>query len=115
MKPKAYLFLGKTEVMDFRPMIKEVMDKHKDTCKWWIQFQTEPNLIMEGAIGITEFAADIKKVFLIQGIILGKVKKAQKLVDDLSPEFYWSIVYHLRICESSGSSGHGLQNGSIFY
>jgi fatty-acyl-CoA synthase len=85
MKPKAYVFLGKTPVTDFRPMVEELMKKHSATCKYWIQFQKEPDLIIKGAIGITDFAKDIKKVYLINGMILGKVKKARKLVQKRDP------------------------------
>jgi fatty-acyl-CoA synthase len=80
-RPVAYFFLGKTPLVDFRPMVEEIMKKHKDVCKHWIQFQKEDDLIIDGAVGITKWAADIKKTFIIQGLILGKVKKAQKQVD----------------------------------
>jgi fatty-acyl-CoA synthase len=80
-KPVAYFFLGKTPLVDFRPMVAEIMAKHKDVCKHWIQFQKEEDLVMDGAVGITKWAADIKKIFVIQGLILGRVKKAQKQVD----------------------------------
>ena len=62
MKPKAYFFLGKTPVADFRPLIREVMA----ACPFvrhWVQFQKEADLIMEGAVGIAEFVKDIKKVY----------------------------------------------------
>ena len=80
-KPVAYFFLGKTPLIDFRPMVAEIMKKYKDVCKHWIQFQKEEDLIIDGAVGITKWAADIKKTFIIQGLILGKVKKVQKQVD----------------------------------
>ncbi len=83
MKPKAYFFLGKTPVADFRPMIKEVMDK-SPFIKHWVQFQKEEDLIMEGAIGITKFARDIKKIF-IKSLFTGSVKKARKLVEKRNP------------------------------
>ena len=54
MKPKAYFFLGKTPVADFRPLIREVMA----ACPYirhWVQFQKEADLIMEGAVGIADF------------------------------------------------------------
>ncbi len=38
MKPKAYFFLGKTPVADFRPIIAEVM-KTSPYIKHWVQFQ----------------------------------------------------------------------------
>jgi acyl-CoA synthetase (AMP-forming)/AMP-acid ligase II len=79
MKPKAYFFLGKTPVADFRPLIKEVMA----ACPYirhWVQFQKEADLIMEGAVGVAEFTKDIKKVFILS-LITGKVKKARALVN----------------------------------
>lgn len=78
MKPKAYFFLGKTPVADFRPLVQEVMA----ACPYirhWVQFQKEADLIMEGAVGIADFAKDIKKVYLLS-LILGRVKKARRLV-----------------------------------
>ncbi|MHA1997632.1 MAG: class I adenylate-forming enzyme family protein, partial [Promethearchaeota archaeon] len=84
VKPKAYLFPGKTSVIDFRPMVKGVMAEHGDTCKIWVQFQKEEDLIMDGAIGITEFAKDIKSVY-IKALLTGKVKKAQKKVNKDDP------------------------------
>jgi fatty-acyl-CoA synthase len=79
MKPKAYFFLGKTPLADFRPMIAEVM-KNSPYVKHWVQFQKEQDMIMEGAVGITDFVKDIKKVY-IKSLIFGTVKKARKLVD----------------------------------
>ena len=84
-KPVAYFFLGKTPLVDFRPMVEEVMKKHKNVCKHWVQFQKEEDLIISGAVGVATWAADIKKTFIIQGLILGKVKKAQKRVDKRDP------------------------------
>ncbi|MHA2247760.1 MAG: class I adenylate-forming enzyme family protein [Candidatus Hodarchaeales archaeon] len=83
-KPKAYFFLGKTAIADFRPMIAEVMKKHNNTCNHWIQFQKEEDLIMEEAIGITEFTKGIKDIY-IEALTTGKVKKAQKQVDKRDP------------------------------
>ena len=78
MKPKAYFFLGKTPVADFRPIIREVMAACPDI-RHWVQFQKEPDLIMEGAVGIAAFAKDIKKVYLIN-LLTGRVKKARARV-----------------------------------
>jgi acyl-CoA synthetase (AMP-forming)/AMP-acid ligase II len=78
IKPVAYLFLGKTPLADFRPIIKEVM-AGSPFIKHWIQFQKEADLIMEGAVGISEFAKDIKKQF-IKNIFTGKVRKARAVV-----------------------------------
>jgi len=85
IKPKIFFFLGKTPVADFREIVKPVMEKHKKMVKYWVQFQKEADMIMDGAIGITEFAADIKKVYLIKGILGGAVKKAQKKVHKRDP------------------------------
>jgi len=86
-KPKAYFFLGKTPLADFRPMISDVMKK-TTSIKHWIQFQKdsygEEKFIIDGAIGITDFAKDIKKIF-IKNLFTGAVKKARKLVDKRDP------------------------------
>jgi len=78
MKPKAYFFLGKTPVADFRPLIREVMAECPFV-RHWVQFQKEADLIMEGAVGITEFVKDIKKVFLLS-LLTGRVRKAHRQV-----------------------------------
>lgn len=83
MKPKAYFFLGNTPVADFRPMIKEVM-AGSPYIKHWVQFQKEEDQIIEGAVGITQFAKDIKKLFL-KSVFTGAVKKARKLVTRRDP------------------------------
>ena len=79
MKPKAYFFLGKTPLMDFRPIIKEVM-QGSPSVKHWVQFQKEEDLIIAGAVGVTEFVSDIKKVF-IKNLFTSAVKKAHRQVD----------------------------------
>ncbi|MBN1533255.1 MAG: acyl--CoA ligase [Spirochaetes bacterium] len=79
MKPKAYFFLGKTPVMDFRPMIQEVMNA-SPYVKHWVQFQKERDEIMKGAVGILDFVKDIKSVF-IKSLITGAVKRARRRVD----------------------------------
>lgn len=78
MQPKAYFFLGKTPVADFRPMIKEVMAS-SPSIEHWVQFQKEEDLIMEGAVGVTRFTSDIKRVF-ITSLLTGAVKRARKKV-----------------------------------
>jgi fatty-acyl-CoA synthase len=80
-----FLFLGKTPVADFREIVKPVMAAHKDTVKYWIQFQKEEDMIMDGAIGITEFASDIKKTYIFKGLIGGSVRRAQRQVDKRDP------------------------------
>ncbi len=85
-KPKAYFFLGKTPVNDFRPMVEEIKKKHGGTCTHWIQFQSsKEDGIIEGAQFVKDWAADIKKIFLVQGLLLGKVKAAQKLIGKRDP------------------------------
>nr|MDO8115825.1 class I adenylate-forming enzyme family protein [Candidatus Sigynarchaeota archaeon] len=83
-RPKAYFFLGKTPVNDFRPMVQEIMKKYGDTCKQWVQFQKEEDLIIPGAVGITEWAASIKGIF-IKAMLTGAVKKATKKVGKRDP------------------------------
>ncbi|PKL15746.1 MAG: long-chain fatty acid--CoA ligase [Spirochaetae bacterium HGW-Spirochaetae-5] len=83
IKPKGYFFLGKTPLADFRPIITEVMKSVKGV-DLWVQFQKEPEFIMEGATGISEFAKDIKKIF-IKSLFTGAVKKARKLVEKRDP------------------------------
>ncbi|MFX1540953.1 MAG: class I adenylate-forming enzyme family protein, partial [Promethearchaeota archaeon] len=82
--PKAYFFLGKTERIDFRPMIAEVMKKHKKSTKFWVQFQPEEDLIMDGAVGISEFTKDITEVFM-KSFSTGVVEKAQDAVEKQDP------------------------------
>ncbi len=83
-KPAAYFFLGETPVTDFRPMVKEIMEKHGDTCKHWIQFQKDPDGILPGAVGVAEWAATIKGTF-IKSLFTGSVRKAQKAVGKRDP------------------------------
>lgn len=84
IKPKAYFFLGNTPVNDFRPMVKEVMEHAKSYCKIWVQFQKEKDQIIDGAIGITDFVADIKKVFILS-LLTGRLRRARKQVDKRDP------------------------------
>ena len=78
IKPKAYFFLGKTPVADFRPIIREVMAACP-SIRHWVQFQKEADLIMDGAVGVADFVKDIKKVFLLS-LFTGKVRKARRQV-----------------------------------
>lgn len=79
IKPKAYFFLGKTPVADFRPMVKEVMAS-SPYVRHWIQFQKEADLVLDGAVGIADFTRDIKKVF-IKSILTRSVKRARGKVN----------------------------------
>ena len=100
MKPKAFFCLGNTPVTDFRPIITEMIKKHGKenggSCENFIQFQKEKDQIVKGAVGITEFAKDIKKIF-IKALITGKVKKAQKNVTKRDP---------ILIIFTTGSTGY---------
>ncbi|KAH3758167.1 long-chain fatty acid--CoA ligase [Pelomyxa schiedti] len=64
LAPKAFFFLGKTEVFDFRPTICELIDKFSTTCTCWVQFQKEPELVINHpkncVKSATQWAADIK-------------------------------------------------------
>ncbi|MCF2140316.1 MAG: acyl--CoA ligase [Candidatus Lokiarchaeota archaeon] len=101
IQPKAYFTLGKTEVVDFRPIITHIQEKfgskNGGTCKYFIQFQKETDLIVPGAIGITEFAKGIKKNYIFNGIIKGTVRKAQKKVGKRDP---------ILIIFTTGSTGY---------
>lgn len=83
IRPKAYFFLGKTPVADFRPMITEVMST-APFVEHWVQFQREEDQIIPGAIGITRFAADIKKQFILS-LLTGSVRKAHRAVTTRDP------------------------------
>ncbi|MHA1585267.1 MAG: class I adenylate-forming enzyme family protein [Promethearchaeota archaeon] len=89
MRPKMYLSLGKTEVADFRPilqtMIKKYSTKVGGPCEYFVQFQTESEFLVEGAIGIAEFAKDIKRTYIVKGVLGGSVKRAQKKVGNRDP------------------------------
>ncbi|MCF8054236.1 MAG: acyl--CoA ligase [Deltaproteobacteria bacterium] len=84
IKPKAYFFLGNTPVNDFRPMVKEVMEHAQLYCKIWVQFQKEKDQIIDGAVGIVDFASDIKKTF-IMALLTGKLRRARKKVAKRDP------------------------------
>lgn len=100
MKPKAFFCLGNTAVTDFRPIISDMIQKHGKSnggsCEHFIQFQKEPDQIVEGAVGIVEFASDIKKAYLLS-LVTGKVKKAQKKVGKRDP---------ILIIFTTGSTGY---------
>jgi acyl-CoA synthetase (AMP-forming)/AMP-acid ligase II len=82
-RPRAYFFLGKTPVADFRPMVKEVMEA-APYCRYWIQFQPEPEGIIEGAQYIKDFASDIKWKFIFSKVT-GSVKRAARQVHKKDP------------------------------
>ncbi|QEE18053.1 class I adenylate-forming enzyme family protein [Promethearchaeum syntrophicum] len=59
ISPKAYFTVGKTEIADFRPnieaLIKKYSKKNGGPCEIFIQFQREPDLIVDNAIGFGDF------------------------------------------------------------
>jgi len=75
IKPRMFFFLGSTPVVDFRPMVKNLManykmekgkeDDEKRCITHWVQFQKEKDQIIDGAIGILDFTADVKKLFIM--------------------------------------------------
>ncbi len=79
IRPKAYFFLGLTPALDFRPMVKELMLEAQSYCKIWVQFQKEADQIVAGAVSISEFARDIKRIYLTS-LLTGRLKRARKLV-----------------------------------
>ena len=85
MKPKAWLFLGKTPVADFRPLVAEVL-AGSPFIKHRIQFQKEddPALIVAGATWVKDWVKDIKWVF-IKSKLTGSVKRARSRVDIKDP------------------------------
>ncbi len=83
IRPRAYFFLGKTEVNDFRQMVAEIMDNHP-YIKDWVQFDVFPHLIMQGATSIREFASGVKKAY-IQSLLTGNVRDAMEKVDRRDP------------------------------
>jgi fatty-acyl-CoA synthase len=83
IRPKVYFFLGKTPVADFRPMVQEVMA----ACPFvelWVQFQKEPELVVEGAVGVTAFTLDIKRTYLLAALT-GNVARARRRVGRRDP------------------------------
>lgn len=100
MRPKIYFSLGKTEVADFRPILTKMIKRHGTQnggpCMHFVQFQKEADQIVEGAIGIVEFASDVKKIF-IKSLLTGKVKKAQRQVRARDP---------ILIIFTTGSTGY---------
>ncbi len=100
MQPKAFFCLGNTPVTDFRPIITGMIAKHGKinggACEHFIQFQKEADQIVDGAVGVVDFAGDIKKIF-IMNMITGKLKKAQKQVGKRDP---------ILIIFTTGSTGY---------
>lgn len=89
MQPKVYFTLGKTEVADFRPILEAMIKNHSvkngGCCEHFVQFQKEDDLVVDGAIGLSAFVKGIKWNYILNGILLGKVKKAEKKVTKRDP------------------------------
>ncbi|MBD3186251.1 AMP-binding protein [Candidatus Bathyarchaeota archaeon] len=83
MKPKAYFFLGPTEAGDFSKIAAAMMENHSGYCKHWIQFTGDKAI--PGAELVTDFASDIKRIYIIRGLILRSVNRAQKKVQNRDP------------------------------
>lgn len=83
INPKAYFFLGKTPVVDFRPMVREVM-ANVSSIQHWIQVQKEKELLLPGVTGILDFAADLKKRFLFN-LFSRQVTSARQMVKRRDP------------------------------
>jgi acyl-CoA synthetase (AMP-forming)/AMP-acid ligase II len=83
IRPKAYFFLGDTPRVDFRPIVRKVMEK-VPSCMYWIQFQKEPEGILEGAQYVKDFAKNIKWKYLFSKIT-GSVKRANRRVGKRDP------------------------------
>ena len=77
MQPKAWFFLGKTPVADFRPLVSEVL-AGTPTLEVKVQFQKEddPSLIVPGATWVKDWVKGIKWTF-IKSKILGSVARAR--------------------------------------
>jgi acyl-CoA synthetase (AMP-forming)/AMP-acid ligase II len=86
IKPKAFFFLGKTPINDFRETVAEIMEDEpvSESCKYWIQFDFLPHLIMKGAVSIREFAQEIQPAY-IASLFSGNVKNAMAQVHKRDP------------------------------
>jgi acyl-CoA synthetase (AMP-forming)/AMP-acid ligase II len=83
IEPAAYFFVGQTPVADFRPLVTEVMAS-SPYVRRWVQFQKEPELVVKGATGITAFAADIKRKYVLAKLS-GSLRRAHRAVDRRDP------------------------------
>ncbi|MBD3353320.1 MAG: AMP-binding protein, partial [Candidatus Lokiarchaeota archaeon] len=83
IKPKAFFFLGKTEINDFRPLVAGLMEEFS-ICEHWIQFDILPHLIIKDAISIVEFANTIEAAY-IGSLFSGTVKNAMEAVGKRDP------------------------------
>lgn len=87
IKPKAFFFLGKTPVIDFREMGKAV----RDNCAYvehLVQFtpNPEPGDIIDGAISITDMMAKGKLIGLkVKNLFTRNLEKAYSKIDTKTP------------------------------
>ena len=87
IKPKAFFFLGKTPIIDFREMGKAV----RDNCPYvehLVQFtpNPEPGDIIEGAVSITDMMAKGKLIGLkLKNIFSRSLEKAYSKIDTKTP------------------------------
>jgi fatty-acyl-CoA synthase len=87
IKPKAFFFLGKTPVIDFREMGKAVRD-HCPSVEHLVQFtpNPEPGDIIDGAVSITEMMAKGKLIGLkVKNIFTHSLEKAYAKIDTKTP------------------------------
>jgi len=83
IRPRAYFFLGKTPKVDFRPIMREVMEK----APWverYVQFQQELDGVLPGAIHVKRFAADVKRRYILSKLT-GSVRRASRAVGTRDP------------------------------
>ncbi|HMF33672.1 MAG TPA: class I adenylate-forming enzyme family protein [Candidatus Lokiarchaeia archaeon] len=83
MSPKAFIFLGKTPVTDLRPIVQEIMGEFP-SCTQWIQFQPEPELVIDGATRFLDFFSDVGDIYT-QMLDSGDLEASIKLVNKRDP------------------------------
>jgi len=87
IKPKAFFFLGKTPIIDFREMGKAVRD-NCPSVEHLVQFtpNPQPGDLIEGAISITEMMAKGKLIGLkLKNIFTRGLEKAYAKIDTKTP------------------------------
>jgi len=85
MQPRAWFFLGKTPVADFRPLVSEVL-AGTPSLAIKVQFQKEddPSLIVPGATWVKDWVKGIKWTY-IKNKLFGRVVRARALVGTDDP------------------------------
>ena len=85
MRPKAWFFLGKTPVADFRPLVSEVLGRTPSlTVKVQFQKEADPTLIVPGATWVQDWVRGIKWTF-IKSKLTGAVARARAQVGTDDP------------------------------